>query len=285
MEVATPQLLLDSPPKAKALQFGIDNPSLFHTQFSQRMSLPEQSLSTGVQRKNVNVFDRDAETNKGYYYTKSVRLSCRLATQRSMDAILATERLCNRSVVDVGCGDGFYTIRFWDRAQPKSMVGLDPAGHAIAVANTNKENRLVQFLVGDAHQLPFSDNSFDVALVQSILHHDDNPKDVIREAFRVATEIVIHEPNGNNLGLKVIEKLSRYHREHNEKSYTSSQMRRWIEESGGVIAYQRFAGFVPMFCPSVIARTMKVLEPVVEALPLVSKFACAVTVIVARRGT
>ncbi len=26
MEVATPQLLLDSPPKAKALQFGIDNP-------------------------------------------------------------------------------------------------------------------------------------------------------------------------------------------------------------------------------------------------------------------
>jgi hypothetical protein len=23
------------------------------------------------------MFDRDAETNKGYYYTKSVRLSCR----------------------------------------------------------------------------------------------------------------------------------------------------------------------------------------------------------------
>ena len=247
------------------------------------MSVPEQSLSTGVQRKNVDVFDRDAEINKGYYYTKSVQKSCRLATQRSTDAILATASLYNRSVVDVGCGDGFYTIRFWDRAQPKSMVGLDPAGHAIAVANTNKENRLVQFLVGDAHQLPFSDNSFDVALVQSILHHDDNPKDVIREAFRVAPEIVIHEPNGNNLGLKVIEKLSRYHREHNEKSYTSRQLRQWIEESGGVIAYQRFAGFVPIFCPSVIARIMKALEPVVEGLPVVNKFGCAVTVIVARR--
>jgi hypothetical protein len=55
-------------------------------------------------------------------------------------------------------------------------------------------------------------------------------------------------------------------------------MRHWIEESGGVIAYQRFAGFVPMFCPSVIARTMKVLEPVVKALPLVNQFGCAVTV-------
>ena len=171
--MATPQLLLESPPEAKAVQFGIDNPSLFYTLFSQRMSLPEQSLSTGVQRKNVDVFDRDAEINKGYYYTKSDRLSCRLATQRSVEAILATASLCNRSVVDIGCGDGFYTIRFWDRAQPKSIVGLDPASHAVAVANKNKENRPVQFLVGDAHQLPFPNDSFDVALVQSVLHHDD----------------------------------------------------------------------------------------------------------------
>jgi ubiquinone/menaquinone biosynthesis C-methylase UbiE len=281
--VTDPQLLLEFLPAGKGLLLGTDNLPLFYAQLSQRMSLPEKSLEAGVQRKNVDVFDRDAEINKGYHYTKSVRLSCRLATQRSMDAILATASLSNRSVVDVGCGDGFYTIRFWDRAQPRLMVGLDPAGHAISVANTNKENRPVQFLVGDAHQLPFPNNSFDVALVQSILHHDDNPRDVIREAFRVAPKIVIHEPNGNNLGLKVIEKLSRYHREHNEKSYTSSRLRQWIEESGGVIACQRFAGFVPMFCPSVIARTMKALEPLVEAVPLVNKLGCAVIVIVAQR--
>jgi len=65
------------------------------------MSLSQQSLSTSVQRKNVDVFDRDAETNKGYFYTKSVQLSCRLATQRSTDAILATERLRNRVESDL----------------------------------------------------------------------------------------------------------------------------------------------------------------------------------------
>jgi hypothetical protein len=36
---------------------------------------------------------------------------------------------------------------------------------------------------------------------------------------------------------------------------------------------------------SVIARTMKALEPVVEALPFVNRLGCAVTVIVARRRT
>src|SRR4029078_9163024 len=116
-------------------------------------------------------------------YTKSARLSCRFATQRLTDAILATGRLRDRSVLDMGSGDDVFTIRFWDRAQPKSMVGLDPAGHAIAVANTNKANRRVQFLIGDAHQLPFPDNSFDLALLQGILHHDDNPPNIIREAF------------------------------------------------------------------------------------------------------
>jgi hypothetical protein len=30
------------------------------------MSLPEQSLSTGVHRKNVDVFGRDAERNEDY---------------------------------------------------------------------------------------------------------------------------------------------------------------------------------------------------------------------------
>ena len=283
MEAATPQLLLESPPEAKAVHFGIDNPPLFYTQFSQRMSLPEQSLSTGVQRKNVDVFDRDAERNEGYLYTKNLRLSCRLATQRLTDVILATGRLHRRSVLDIGCGDGFFTIRFWDLAQPRSMVGLDPAVHAIAVANANKGNRPVRFLIGDAHHLPFPDDSFDLALLQGILHHDDNPQNIISEAFRVAGEIVVLEPNGNNPGLKIIEKTSRYHREHNEKSFTSKRLRRWIEESGGAVAYQRFAGFVPIFCPSVIARTMKALEPFVETLPLVNRLGCAVTVIVARR--
>jgi len=249
------------------------------------MRVPEQSLPTSVQRKSVDVFDRDAERNEGYLYTKNLQLSCRLATQRFTDAILATGRLRERSVLDIGCGDGFFTIRFWDLAHPalKSMVGIDPAGHAIAVANANKGNRPVQFLIGDAHQLPFPDDSFDLALLQGILHHDDNPQNIIGEAFRVAAEILVLEPNGNNPGLKIIEKTSRYHREHNEKSFTSKRLRRWIEESGGAIAYQRFAGFVPIFCPSVIARIMKALEPVVEGIPIVNWLGCAVTVILARR--
>ena len=231
----------------------------------------------------IEVFNSDAERNEGYVYTKGNRLSCRLATQRTTDVILSVGRLSKRSVIDIGCGDGFFTIRFWDEAKPMSLVALDPAQHAIAIANRNKKDRAIEFMVGNAHSLPFANDHFDVALLQSVLHHDEMPAGIIHEAFRVAREIIIHEPNGNSPILKLIEKLSPYHREHHEKSYSTRLLRKWIEETGGTIIHQKFAGFVPMFCPDWFARLTKLIEPIVESMPLLNRFACAVQVLNARR--
>ncbi|MEJ7813116.1 MAG: class I SAM-dependent methyltransferase [Gemmatimonadaceae bacterium] len=233
--------------------------------------------------RNVEVFNRDVEQHAGYVYTTSTRISTRLATQRTTDIILETGLLEGSSVLDMGCGDGFYTLRFWDRGRPRAMVGVDGASGAIAVAEANKGTRPITFAVGDAHHLAYEPDSFDVVLVQSILHHDDDPRDMIREAFRLAPTVIIHEPNGNNIGLKAIEKLSSYHREHAEKSYSSRQLGNWVAGAGGRVTDLRFAGFVPMFSPDWLARAMKAVEPIVERVPAVNALACAVYVMVATR--
>ena len=240
--------------------------------------------STNSPNPNVDVFNRDAASHGGYGYTTNMGLSSQFATQRTTDIILDAKRFTGRRILDIGCGDGYYTVRFWDRGRPKAMVGIDPADQAIAVANASKGDRPIRFETGDAHRLAFPDDSFDVALIQSVLHHDDDPQDIIREAFRVAPEVLIHEPNGNNLGLKAFERLLTYHRAHHEKSYTSRQLKRWIEACDGQVIFQRFAGFVPMFCPDRVARAMKAVEPVVERIPLANALACAVCVYGARRG-
>jgi ubiquinone/menaquinone biosynthesis C-methylase UbiE len=231
------------------------------------------------------VFDRDAASHSGYLYTATSKLSSRLATQRSTAAILASGRFSGRAVLDVGCGDGFYSNRFWDAAAPKSWVGVDPAENAIQVANAKKGDRPIRFEVGDAHHLNYPDNSFDLALVQSILHHDSDPQQTLREAFRVAPEVLIHEPNGNNLGLKLIQVVSRYHREHAEKSYTTRRMRSWVEAAGGKVVGLRFAGFVPMFSPDRMAKAMKSMEPMLERAPGFRALACSVYVMVAVRSS
>jgi len=232
---------------------------------------------------NVDIFDRDASSHGGYLYTKTARLSSQMATRRTTDIILETGCFAGRSVLDVACGDGFYTVRFWDSGKPRAMMGVDAARGAIEVAKANRGDRPIAFLVGDVHNLPWRDNQFDLALIQSILHHDGDPAAIIREAFRLAPEILIHEPNGNNFGVKLFEKFSKYHREHHEKSYTTRQLRRWIAEAGGKVVFHRFAGFVPMFCSDRVARMAKAVEPLIERVPVLSALGCAVVVLIGRR--
>ncbi len=232
---------------------------------------------------NVAVFERDARTNAGYLYTHTNRLSCKLATQRTTDLILETGEMRGRSVLDVACGDGFYANRFWDRGHPRRLIAADAAASAVAVAARNSDSRSICFLVGDAHHLPFGNDSFDMVLLQSVLHHDDDPFQMIQEAFRVAPRVIIHEPNGGSPGLKVLEKTLSYHRAHNEKSYSSGQMKRWIQAAGASVVYEKKGGFVMMFCPDWLAKTMKFVEPAVERVPLLRSLACAVCVIVGSR--
>lgn len=167
--------------------------------------------------------------------------------------LLQAGRFAGRSVLDMACGDGFYTIRFWDYGKPYAMVAVDAAHRAVEVANTHKQNRPIQFVVGDVHRLPWRDNSFDTVLIQSILHHDNDPVSIIHEPY--------------------------------EKSYTSFRLKRWVKEAGGKVVYQKFAGFVPMFCPGWLARTMKTVEPVVEGVPLLNTYGCSVVILVAVRST
>ena len=234
-------------------------------------------------RGDVEIFNRDAAENRGYGYTLADQLSSRLATGRSTDEVLRLGDFRNRSVLDVGCGDGYYTVRYWDRGKPRHITAVDAAPEAVRVARRAVDKRPIRFAAADAACLPYRDNSFEVVLLQSILHHAADPPALVREAFRVAPRIVIHDPNGNNLGLKIIEKTSRYHIEHNEKSYRPRRLREWVRESGGVVTAEGFAGFVPMFCPDPVARLMKAVEGLLEATPGARALGCSVYTMAAER--
>lgn len=69
------------------------------------------------------------------------------------------------SVLDIGCGEGYYTHEVANRleAQGEAKVyGLDVA--KIAVRAGAKRYGNVEFCVASSHRLPFSDNQFDAVL-------------------------------------------------------------------------------------------------------------------------
>lgn len=232
----------------------------------------------------VQPFERDVQQRGGYQYTGE-RLSCRMANARISDAVLAGASFTAARVIDIGCGDGTYTRELAARGRPALIHGVDPAVQAIELARTSAEGHAaISFAVASAYELPHGADAFEVAVVRGVLHHVDKPRQVIAEALRVAPTVVVVEPNGLNPGLKVLERVSRYHVDHEERSYLPRRLDGWVQELGGCTVRRQWVGFVPMFAPDDYARAAKRIEPLLEAVPGVRSVACAQYVFTASRG-
>ncbi|HEB35672.1 hypothetical protein LCGC14_0699820 [marine sediment metagenome] len=94
------------------------------------------------------------------------------------------------SILDVGCGNGFFTHYFEGFY---TTYALD-FSRAMLKNNSSKKK-----ICGSATQLPFGDDSFDIAFCSNLLHHLEEPEVAILEMKRVSREyVVLSEPNRNN---------------------------------------------------------------------------------------
>jgi len=232
---------------------------------------------------SVDAFNRDVRENKGYRYTTNPRLSSILANRRLTDAALAIADFRGKKVLDIGCGDGVYTLELLERGGAASVHGIDLAGEAIKIAREKAGDRPATFEVQNMEALPYGPGEFDIALIRGVLHHMEQPEAALGEALRVAKTVVVIEPNGYNPVLKFLERFSRYHVEHKERSFAPALLRRWTGRNGGRVLSGRYAGLVPFFCPDAMARFLKRIEPLFEKIPLVNSLGCAVYVFAASR--
>ena len=79
-------------------------------------------------KENVNRFDADVKATGSYAYTAE-RLSSQLANARITAGISAAYPFSGKRVLDLGCGDGAYTVMFADLGVA-SVLGIDPAATA-----------------------------------------------------------------------------------------------------------------------------------------------------------
>jgi ubiquinone/menaquinone biosynthesis C-methylase UbiE len=91
------------------------------------------------------------------------------------------------SILDIGCGSALVADRLIDRAA--YYVGMDfgPRHVAYAAARFAGERPGIRarFVRGDAEQLPFADNSFDVVVISEVIEHLLRPQKAVWEMARV----------------------------------------------------------------------------------------------------
>lgn len=238
-------------------------------------------------KKNVSQFNEDVQQTGSYAYTVE-RLSASLVNTRFSECIAKAFDFAGRTVLDLGCGDGTYTLEF-PRLGVKEVLGVDPAGVAIEAANAKARklglDATVKFEVGNIYALePYiTGNRFDCIVLRGVLHHLPDPARAIAGLATFGGTIVVLEPNGNNPVLKLLEKYSRYHIMHEERSFAPVLIHSWLTAAGFRVCSSKVFNLVPMFCPDRMAKVLRIVGPIVERLPLVRDVACGQSIIVAQR--
>lgn len=243
---------------------------------------------TGPLEKNVSAFNADTAILGGYAYTAIDQWSARYATGRQTKRLIQMMKKHidpSEGVADIGCGDGTFTVEIASRFQPRAMRGIDPAENAVAAARrrlTSLREGGVRFEVGNIYDLASKGDS--VAVLRGVLHHLDRVQAAVEHLTTQFETILVLEPNGFNPVLKLIEKLSSYHRAHDEKSYWPPRLNAWFAKQGFEVVAQDYFCLVPYFCPTPFARFLSWIEPFFESLPLVRQVCCGTNLVLYRRS-
>ena len=92
-------------------------------------------------------------------------------------------------ILDIGCSDGFKTVREFDRDNVKKVLALDYAAEAVAKAKANCGNEKFCFEMGNVEDADFEDR-----LIDLMKKHDIEAFDVVHLSL-----VVLHLKNPVNL--------------------------------------------------------------------------------------
>ncbi len=241
-----------------------------------------------TKEKNIHVYNQDVKKLGRYEYTGEDRYSAVTAGRKQSEEILKSIKSLKLkkpfTILDVGSGDGTYTFELYEKLNPRLILGFDYSKGGIEIARKRikkKEAGKIRFVNASVYGVDRKiKEKFDVAVIRGVLHHFYYPQKGIKSICKLADFIIVAEPNGFSPLMKIMEKVSPYHRKHEEKSYWPPTLNSWFEKNGFKVKKQYFFGPVPFFFPEIPARMIKKIEPYIENIPYLNRIYCASNLII-----
>jgi SAM-dependent methyltransferase len=163
------------------------------------------------------------------------------------------------SLLDVGCGTGWFSRRF--AAHDLQVTGIDPDPAALAYARS--QGGAINWVDGSATALPFADNSFDYSAAVTSLCFINEVQQAVHEMWRVSR-------HGMVLGLLNRHSLL-YWQKHGRGSYTGARwdsagdVREWIR---GLQPEPRLRVRYCIFLPGASRLTIMTEQVMPQRLPV-----------------
>ena len=128
----------------------------------------------------------DIEHKRLYDFSKPARL---FYDKSRTDCVLKLLNKVGGELLEVGCGSGYYLEQLSRNSNFTSLHGLDYSRAKLDYIRNKIPS--ITITTGDAAELPFDDNSFDVVLCSEVIEHLKNPIPALREINRVCRKYAI----------------------------------------------------------------------------------------------
>jgi ubiquinone/menaquinone biosynthesis C-methylase UbiE len=129
---------------------------------------------------------RDVDTARRYDRESRARTK---SISKSFASVAREWEITDGKVLDVGTGTGWLAIGFAKEIPGVEVIGLDLSGVALELARENAResgvSSRVSFEIGDAEDMLFENDMFDLAISSNTLHLVKNPVRMLDEIQRV----------------------------------------------------------------------------------------------------
>ena len=154
-----------------------------------------------ISRGAIVVLDAKSFYDK-VYEDPDIPLRRRLAARGKVDSIVRlASHVPHDSIIEIGAGDGAMLVELAAPWLWQVLSRHDVSQKAIDQLADRHIPGLLSASVFDGETIPHEDREFDLAMLNHVAEHLDNPRRMVREAGRVARNVVMQVPLEDTLWL------------------------------------------------------------------------------------
>jgi len=121
-----------------------------------------------------------------------------MAVDKADNVILLSKDVPHESILDIGAGDGAVLNRLDHLGFGSKLYAVHISESGLKALREKSWKRLVECKPFDGYNIPYPDDSFDLAVLSHVVEHVEHPRMLLREAARVARHVYIEVPLENN---------------------------------------------------------------------------------------
>lgn len=145
-----------------------------------------------------------------------------------------------RSILEIGCGEGFVLDYLAKRNPDLDLIGVDLNKEAVGMASRVSAS-VIKYVCADGRNIPFRDNSFDLVILSEVLEHVEGPEHILESAIRVSKSYLLAtvplEPYFQGVA-DALHGLKLAHDPDHVNFWTKSKFKRWLNHYTPILHYE-----------------------------------------------